>query len=250
MLIAFAPPSLLCCARLAEHLGGRVFFAGEATNRKHPATMAGAFLSGQAAAAALHAAMTRLQRGLPVVEELSEQARRAARAKAEADYAARLAERRAADGGGAAVLAQGRALEALFGGDAAQPPALEFGCFAAIHALPGSAHAGHSLLRVDLSPAPAAAAAAAANGSRNGSSGVAAPATGSASSTAADGPPPGPVYVCVRTSLVVALADTPSDDMRLAMLSALPEGRLTGRQGLSTVGAALLEELLVMQRQQ
>ena len=31
---------------LAESLGGRVFFAGEATMRKYPATMHGAFMSG------------------------------------------------------------------------------------------------------------------------------------------------------------------------------------------------------------
>ena len=31
---------------LAESLGGRVFFAGEHTTKKHPATMHGAFLSG------------------------------------------------------------------------------------------------------------------------------------------------------------------------------------------------------------
>ena len=31
---------------MAESLGGRVFFAGEATTRKYPATMHGAFMSG------------------------------------------------------------------------------------------------------------------------------------------------------------------------------------------------------------
>jgi hypothetical protein len=31
---------------LGESVGGRVFFAGEATSKKHPATMHGAFLSG------------------------------------------------------------------------------------------------------------------------------------------------------------------------------------------------------------
>lgn len=31
---------------LGESLGGRVFFAGESTNRKYPATMHGAFYSG------------------------------------------------------------------------------------------------------------------------------------------------------------------------------------------------------------
>ena len=30
-----------------NQVGGRVFFAGEATTKKHPATMHGAFLSGQ-----------------------------------------------------------------------------------------------------------------------------------------------------------------------------------------------------------
>lgn len=40
---------------LAESLGGRVFFAGEHTTKKHPATMHGAFLSGHREVTPSHA---------------------------------------------------------------------------------------------------------------------------------------------------------------------------------------------------
>ncbi|KAL6769683.1 hypothetical protein ACKKBG_A31975 [Auxenochlorella protothecoides x Auxenochlorella symbiontica] len=49
---------------LAENLGGRVFFSGEATNRKYPATMHGALISGFACAANVHACAQRLALGL------------------------------------------------------------------------------------------------------------------------------------------------------------------------------------------
>jgi lysine-specific histone demethylase 1 len=39
---------------MARNVGGRVFFAGEATNRKHPVTVAGAYLSGVREACAIH----------------------------------------------------------------------------------------------------------------------------------------------------------------------------------------------------
>ncbi|KAL4451265.1 hypothetical protein ABPG77_009337 [Micractinium sp. CCAP 211/92] len=48
--------------RLAESVGGRVFFAGEATTRKYPATMHGAFVSGLEAAANVHATLQKQRR--------------------------------------------------------------------------------------------------------------------------------------------------------------------------------------------
>ena len=49
---------------LAENLGGRVFFAGEHTTKKHPATMHGAFLSGHREVTPGHA-LTYLPRARP-----------------------------------------------------------------------------------------------------------------------------------------------------------------------------------------
>ncbi|KAK2077801.1 hypothetical protein QBZ16_004649 [Prototheca wickerhamii] len=60
---------------LAENLGGRVFFAGEATTRKYPATMHGALISGTHCAANLHACQQRLKRGLSTVEPVEEERR-------------------------------------------------------------------------------------------------------------------------------------------------------------------------------
>jgi monoamine oxidase len=39
---------------MAASVAGRVYFAGEATNRKHPVTVAGAYLSGIREACAIH----------------------------------------------------------------------------------------------------------------------------------------------------------------------------------------------------
>lgn len=48
--------------RMAESEGSRVFFAGEATTRKYPATMHGAYISGLREAANISAALERLRR--------------------------------------------------------------------------------------------------------------------------------------------------------------------------------------------
>lgn len=48
--------------RMAESEGSRVFFAGEATTRKYPATMHGAYISGLREAANISATLERLKR--------------------------------------------------------------------------------------------------------------------------------------------------------------------------------------------
>ena len=177
----------------------QVFFAGEATCRKYPATMHGAFITGLRTAANLAVSLQRLAGDLPCVPAPQPAPR------VEAAAAAANGPKQAAPGplpegavpaqpssgsqpdASAGVAAAGEArgakvapvppppvlakplqraaqLEALFA-DPQHPPDLEFGCFAAIHAPARSHHAGLSLLRVDL---PAAAAPALGSGN-NGS---------------------------------------------------------------------------------
>lgn len=51
---------------MAESVGGRLFFAGEATNHKYPATMHGAFDSGLCRAAQIVEELDCSPRGRPV----------------------------------------------------------------------------------------------------------------------------------------------------------------------------------------
>eukprot|EP00887_Chlorella_sp_A99_P000274 scaffold13.g274.t1 len=260
--------------QLAESLGGRVFFAGEATSRKYPATMHGAFITGLHAAANVGASLQRLAQGLSCVVAAAAPGARPGSIKAAAPGcagpAAKPPSAAAANGGrrgsstnGLATAASGgreelappwpatqwsqqlqallgRAakLEALFG-DALRPPDLEFGCFAAVHAPSGSRHAGLSLMRVDLSARAAGAARQQADGAQQQQE------QQQAAQAAV-----GPIYLCLRTTVVAAMADAPGDERRLAMLAALPEGRLAGRPGLSLQKRTLLEELVAQRRRQ
>ncbi|KAK9918934.1 hypothetical protein WJX75_008165 [Coccomyxa subellipsoidea] len=132
---------------LQQSVAGRVFFAGEATTKKHPATMHGAFLSGLREAANVSATLAKER------AEAVAAAAAAARAAAVSNGAA--VQRRPPDQDDAAVRRAvltakvAQALKELFN-DTSRPPDVEFGCFAALFGPKASAFEGQALLRVDI----------------------------------------------------------------------------------------------------
>jgi hypothetical protein len=255
---------------LAESVGGRVFFAGEATTRKYPATMHGAFYSGLwtvsagrggegrvcacvwAANTPQHGLSERSRVGtimariplrltaavlpgcpqaanLDATLRRGEAAARAAAAAAAAPTpalllaaaAAAAAQRAALEALAAAKFAAVARLQRVFD-DPRHTPDLEAGCCAAAHGPAGGAHAGRSLLRVDLTAA------------RGGAAAASPP---SAARTLV-------VYALVPTELALALGDALTDGERVSLLAALPEGRLVGRGGLAPEAGKLVDAVL------
>ncbi|BDA49228.1 Lysine-specific histone demethylase 1 homolog 1 [Coccomyxa sp. Obi] len=131
---------------LQQSVAARVFFAGEATTKKHPATMHGAFLSGLREAANISATLAK---------ERAEAVAAAAAAARAAASTNGVAARRAPDQDDAAVQRAvitarvAQALREVFN-DPNHPPDVEFGCFAALYAPKESAFEGQALLRVDI----------------------------------------------------------------------------------------------------
>ncbi|GAB4819993.1 hypothetical protein N2152v2_007039 [Parachlorella kessleri] len=224
---------------LGESLGGRVFFAGEATTNKYPATMHGAFYTGLQAAANVDASLRKEQQPSPTpaqaaAEQLAlgsptngaatgEQNGTVLSEQQHHHHQQQQQQQRRLDEEAlqpalhavAAQQEQAAQLQHLF-----QAPDLEFGCFAAVHGPPASEHAGQSLMRVDIGAAK--------GGPRRSL----------------------PIYLAVDRQLALGLADTPGDDNRVALLATLPEVKLTGRQGLSANAEALLGAVLASRQPQ
>lgn len=219
---------------MAENLGGRVFFAGEATTKKYPATMHGAYISGLREAANVAATLTRhadlaarkgKQQRKAAQDAVSEAATAAAAAAAAAEEEAQAAAANgvtAADADEAAHEATGlaRRLQALFD-DEEHPPDVEFGCFSALFGPQGGAHEGDALLRLDLGDA----------------------AKGGARTNV-------PMYIPLSRATVERLRDIPGgDDARINHLVAAVGARLVGRQGLPQPALQLVDAICVARGQ-
>jgi len=110
-------------------------------------------------------------------------------------------------------------LQMLFN-DPLNPPDLEYGCIAVVFGPPNTLHAERTLLRVNF---------AAIRG--NGRT-----------------PVKPLMYLVVRKDVALALADLPGDESRVAMLSVLPDGAISGRGELSPEAMSLMEAVLKARR--
>lgn len=129
---------------MAENLGGRVFFAGEATTRKYPATMHGAFHTGLREAANITATLAKAEAAK--MDDL--------RPSESVDTSENQTDHTAKEQ--SSVLTRAAELEALLAAAFSEPgwpPSIEFGCFAAIVGPPGSEFHGEALLRIDTGDA-------------------------------------------------------------------------------------------------
>ncbi|KAK9804501.1 hypothetical protein WJX73_000258 [Symbiochloris irregularis] len=190
---------------IGESIGGRVFFAGEATNPKYPATMHGAFQSGQSQAANVAATFAKRkaeaqrqlerndsslsQRQLKLQPQLLERAREAAQL--------------------AACLSQ------VFD-NPSNPPDAEFGGCAVVYGPQGTDYSLDALLRVDL-------------GAVKGSRGKQAM----------------PLHLVVSAMDAIRLRDVEGgDEVRLQLLATHLEVKLAGRPSLPPRTLALLHAVL------
>ncbi|KXZ47813.1 hypothetical protein GPECTOR_32g425 [Gonium pectorale] len=130
-------------AAMAAPVAGRLFFAGEATIHKYPATMHGAFLSGLREAGRIHYAFARARHGLPPRSDPAE-------AGGPNDVSGPLLP---APPSGPALLAVRRlaalacGLRALF---SRAEPDLEFGCFKALWGPQAPGQQQWALVQIDL----------------------------------------------------------------------------------------------------
>jgi len=219
---------------LAEPVAGRLFWAGEATTKRYPATMHGAYLSGaprRAAAAAPscaaawppHAVLTPLPLSLnpPTLAGLREAARIAA-AFSDARNPSRRARRARSERGGGqrgerrppSDEAVARARGGLGVSDAVArlfqtgDPDVEFGAFAAFFGPRGGPHEHWALARLELGP----------------------------STLRAGVPHAVPVYLRLTRAQLQALRDVRGDDARVALLTSGLGARLLGRAALDGGG--------------
>jgi lysine-specific histone demethylase 1 len=203
---------------MAEPVANRLFFAGEATTKKHPATMHGAFFTGLREAARITSSVTARRGGAKrAAAAAAAAAANAAAAAAPASPGSIVQRARdAAAEAAAAALALARDTAHLHTQLAAafSCPAWEFGSFAlAVHPTDASPDAP-TLLRVDV-----------------GGGGV---------KRALH------VYMCLRLADAFALRDCPGGDAeRVTLLITLTGAALFGRRALPPEARALAAELAV-----
>ncbi|GLC33360.1 hypothetical protein PLESTM_000052900 [Pleodorina starrii] len=147
---------------MAAPVGGRLFFAGEATIHKYPATMHGAFLSGLREAGRIHYCLARARNGLPPRADGF-----AGAADGSGDAVAAAAAAGAGGGGGGSAVSPSpppppsgpsllhvRRLQSLAGGlrglFAGGDVDLEFGCFRALFGPEEPGRQQWALVQIDL----------------------------------------------------------------------------------------------------
>ncbi|KAK9868387.1 hypothetical protein WJX84_004093 [Apatococcus fuscideae] len=190
---------------MAESLGSRVFFAGEATTRKYPATMHGALMSGLREAGNVTATMIQLAAAAQQRTIKAEVTSGITKPEEEAAKLAALDE--ATD---SAHLA--RQLNKVFESCDWLPDA-EFGCCSAVRGPSNSSFSADALVRVDIGEVP---------GSRLRSR---------------------PIYCVLSWQEVLRMRDCPGDEARISHLASNTGVKLVGRQQLGRQVADMLSAI-------
>jgi len=244
---------------MAKSVGNRLFFAGEATTRRYPATMHGAFYTGLWAAADVDAALSTIKIVPQFSNTASVEVVKAA-ARAEEEKAAAAAASLAAAGkkprpppsqsggaGGAGStyyngngvlnpttpeesalldkmvndkLVLSSRLKMLFD-DPEHLPDLEVGSFKAVYGAPGSHVAHQALLRIDISSA-----------------------RGKFSKQERDGSRQVNVYCVVLKDTAMAVAEQADNYARVALLGSLPSVKLVERTGLGPDAMSVMDSVM------
>ena len=241
----------------AESVGGRVFFAGEATTRRYPATMHGAYFSGLWAAADVDASLSK-QKGVPqagcaaagaAVEAVTAaQVLRQAAMKSESENLRKFPNKKASsssytpyftmdqltDAAAATAEAHNSVAEKvtvdklmlssrlrLLFDDPLHPPDLEFGAFKAVFGARGSVVAERALLRIDATPS-----------SRPKSCST----------------PRVVVYCVVDRDVVYALMEMVDNPARFALLGSLPGVDFKERASLNGDAVEIMKSVMTWRR--
>ena len=218
---------------LAESVCDRLFFAGEATARRYPATMHGAFYSGLWTAANLDATLRKnvgepsqvVKKGITSVEEQETNVARTA------TPIEKLVANNLLPSQGALKLIQdvldlSSRLKLVFE-DPEYYPDLEFGSFAAVHGPSGSQVSHLSLLKWD--------------------------AVAFARQTTSMRPQPTtpsiqPFYFALKKDSVLALGDQADNALRIAFLASLPEVQFSDRNSYSKTMVEIVNAVLQHRR--
>ncbi|KAK9844949.1 hypothetical protein WJX74_008996 [Apatococcus lobatus] len=191
---------------MAESIGSRVFFAGEATTRKYPATMHGAFISGVREAGNVAACLAR--RASEAQQKSIKAEATSGVSKIEEDDAKQASFENAKS---SAELAE--QLTKVFD-DMDWIPEAEFGCCCALQGPAGSGFRTDALVRVDIGGVP---------GSRLRSR---------------------PIFCVLSWAEVLRLRDCPGDEARISHLATNTAVKLVGRTQTGRLVREMLQAIL------